>query len=174
MILIYGPAGVGKSTQGRILAEKMGRKWLSAGQIIRDSGEFQEWTRQGKMIDERILVNLIRREVEGAELEGKRVVFDGQPGSDKQIEYWEEAGLIGKIEKIIVLRLGKEELMRRLAKRGREDDRKEVWEEKISYFEQKIDTFLRGFEQKNISIMEIGAEGEIEEVTERIMAKIRA
>lgn len=174
MILIYGPAGVGKSTQGRILAEKMGRKWLSAGQIIRDSGEFQKWTRQGKMIDERILVNLIRREVEGAELEGKRVVFDGQPGSDKQIEYWEEAGLVGKIEKIIVLKLGREELMRRLAKRRREDDRKEVWEEKISYFEQKIDTFLRGFEQKNISIMEIGAEGEIEEVTERIMAKIRA
>lgn len=64
MIMIYGPAGAGKSTQGQLLAQKLGRKWLSAGQIIRDSGRFEEFTKQGKMIDEKLLVELIREQVQ--------------------------------------------------------------------------------------------------------------
>ena len=48
MIILFGPAGSGKSTQGRLLADKFGWKWLSVGQVLRDSGRFAETLREGK------------------------------------------------------------------------------------------------------------------------------
>ena len=37
MIILMGLAGSGKSTQGRILAERLGGVWLSAGQVLRET-----------------------------------------------------------------------------------------------------------------------------------------
>ena len=42
MVIFFGPAGSGKSTQGRIVADKYGWRWLSVGQVLRDAGEFDE------------------------------------------------------------------------------------------------------------------------------------
>ncbi len=85
MILIYGPAGSGKSTQGRMLAEKMGRTWLSAGQLIRDSHRFDEYTSKGAMIPENILVDLLWENMNAVFKEGGEVIFDGQPCSVEQV-----------------------------------------------------------------------------------------
>ena len=93
MILIYGPAGSGKSTQGRMLAEKMGRTWLSAGQLIRDSHRFDEYTSKGTMIPENILVDLLWENMEAVFKEGGEVIFDGQPGSVEQVKMLEERGV---------------------------------------------------------------------------------
>ena len=38
MIIIFGLAGSGKSTQGQLLAEKLGYVWLSVGEVIRRLG----------------------------------------------------------------------------------------------------------------------------------------
>ena len=37
MIIFFGPAGAGKSVQGQILSARHGWRWLSAGQLLRDS-----------------------------------------------------------------------------------------------------------------------------------------
>jgi adenylate kinase family enzyme len=37
MIVFFGPAGAGKSVQGQILAARHGWRWLSAGQLLRDT-----------------------------------------------------------------------------------------------------------------------------------------
>lgn len=165
MIMIYGPAGAGKSTQGRILAEKYGWKWLSAGQIIRDSGEFQKFTESGKMIDEKVLVGLIAGEVKKAEDEGKEVIFDGQPGSAEQVDFLEEAGILEKVKGIIVIKVSREELFKRLAQRGRDDDNEQVWRKKIDYFEQKIYTFIEALERKGMKVLEVDGNSNIEQVT---------
>lgn len=172
MIMIYGPAGAGKSTQGRILAEYLGRKWLSAGQIIRDSGKFDDFTSQGKMIDEEVLVDLIRENVELVWRGGKEVVFDGQPGSAKQVDYLEKAGLIKKIEAIVRLEVSEKVLLERLKKRGRADDNEVVWREKFEYFEQKIYTFLNLLKAKKVPVLVVNGEGEPEQVAKRILVKI--
>lgn len=171
MIAIYGPAGAGKSTQGQMLASKLGRKWLSAGEIIRNSGEFDDFTAKGAMIDERTLVRLIFDAVVKAEKEGKDVVFDGQPGSPEQISYWKDAGLLDRLECVIVLEVPEEESINRLSKRGRDDDNFEVWKRKFRHYEQKICSFLAPVKEAKIPIYHIDGMGRPEDVLERLVSK---
>lgn len=174
MILLYGPAGSGKSTQGQLLAKKLGREWLSAGELIRNSDRFEAFTSKGAMIDEETLVDLIREAVDKARAQGKRVVFDGQPGSPEQIEIWRRAGLLELVELVIVLDVPHAESIARLKMRGRADDRMEVWEGKIKYFEQKIYSFLTPVKAAKIPVYTIDGTGSIEAVNARIMQKINS
>jgi adenylate kinase len=37
MIVFFGPPGAGKSVQGQLLAARQGWRWLSTGQLLRDT-----------------------------------------------------------------------------------------------------------------------------------------
>ena len=41
MIIFFGPAGAGKSVQGQMLAARQGWRWLSAGQLLRDTHDIE-------------------------------------------------------------------------------------------------------------------------------------
>ena len=47
MIVLFGLAGSGKGTQGRALSEIFGWRWLSVGEVIRQTGEYKELTDSG-------------------------------------------------------------------------------------------------------------------------------
>ena len=41
MIVFFGPAGAVKSVQGQMLAARHGWRWLSAGQLLRDTHDIE-------------------------------------------------------------------------------------------------------------------------------------
>ena len=47
MIILFGLAGSGKTTQGKILAERHGMEWLSVGEVLRNTGRFDEILKRG-------------------------------------------------------------------------------------------------------------------------------
>ena len=163
MIMVYGPAGAGKSTQGRMLAAELGRIWLSAGQLIRDS-----------MIPEELLVALLTENMYREIRSGKDVVFDGQPGSVEQVEMLEKTGIFQEVEFVVDIRVDEAELYRRLSLRGREDDNLAVWQRKINYYREKSVPFLAKMKEKGLKVYEVDGNGDEETVNQRILALVEA
>lgn len=170
MIMIFGPAGAGKSTQAELLAEKLGRKALSVGQICRE--KFSEYTKSGDMVPQGELAKAVMEEVRAAEADGTRVVLDGQPWGGEFISDMKAAGMLQAIEAALVLDVPREECLKRLSSRGRSDDRGEVWNKKLDMYEQKIYTFLTGVEEQKIPVKHIDGIGSIEQVIERLLKQL--
>ena len=172
MIVFFGPAGSGKSTQGRIIADKFGWKWLSVGQVLRDTGKFSQTLKEGGLVDDNEVIRLMNKEIEKADSEGINVVLDGYPRDITQAKWMDENEVIEKIELAIVLKVPKEELFKRIENRGREDDTKEVVERRFEVFEQNICSILPIMERKNVKIVEVDGVGGFDEITDELIGII--
>ena len=171
MIILFGPAGSGKSTQGRTIADKYGWMWLSAGQVLRDVGGFEEILKKGELVDDEEVVKLMNEQITRAYAEGMEVVLDGYPRDKKQAEIMlrdDETKFFDKIDVAIVLDVPKPELLKRVELRGRSDDTEGVLNRRIEIFEQNIYSILPLLEQKNVPIIKVDGVGEYDEVTERV------
>ncbi len=88
MIIFFGPAGAGKSVQGQILAARFGWRWLSAGQLLRDTKdpELLEEMRSGGLAGVE-KVNDIMGEALRRAKEIDKVILDGFPRQLEQAEW---------------------------------------------------------------------------------------
>lgn len=177
MIILFGPAGSGKSTQGRTLADRYGWKWLSVGQVLRDTGKYDGILKRGELVDDETVVRLMNEQLEQANAEGMKVMLDGYPRDVKQTELMladEESLFFDKIDAAIVLEVPEEELWKRIQARGREDDTEEVLKTRFAIYEQNICSILPLFEQKNIPVLKVDGVGDYDEVTERLDKVIKS
>lgn len=163
MIMIYGPAGSGKSTQGAILAEKVNGKALSVGQICRDN--FAEYTKTAAMVPEDELAVAVLKEVKEAEDAGYPVVLDGQPWTreSKGSEILSDA-----TNGVIVIDVPREESIKRLSSRGRDDDQLSNWNKKLDMYESRMSKYEAMLISKNVPVYHVDGVGTIDEVAERI------
>ncbi len=175
MIILFGPAGSGKSTQGRTIADKYGWRWLSVGQVLRDTGKFDEILRAGELVDDATVVRLMGEQIDRANAEGMEVVLDGYPRDEKQTEIMladENSQFFDSVDVAVVLDVPKEELWKRIESRGREDDTKAVVEKRFAIFEENIGAILPLLEERNVPIIRVNGVGGYDEVTERIEKEI--
>ncbi len=92
-IVLFGPPGVGKGVQARMLADRAGLGYLSTGDIIRD--EIQRGTQfgrrvgvaiaQGKFADDETILEIVQSRVDGANL-SSGFILDGFPRTVRQAE----------------------------------------------------------------------------------------
>ena len=173
MIILFGLAGSGKGTQGKALSEFFGWRWLSVGQVIRDTGAYANIIDSGKLIPDEDVIKLMNRQIEKAEAEGFDVILDGYPRTKEQAEYIMEH-MADKIDGAIILEVPKEELYERLALRGRDDDKDRASiDRRFEIFEQNICSILPLLEAKNIPIAHVNGVGEIGTVTGRLIATVQ-
>ncbi len=173
MICLFGKAGSGKSTQGYNIAEKFGWKWLSVGQILRDSGKFDDILKVGGIVDSEETIRLVNAAIEKAEMEGFNIIFDQYPRSDRQVE-WFVNELNDKIDGVIVLDVSDEELKARLAKRARADDESMATiEHRFAIYDEFVTKVTPLLKEQNIPIIPVDGIGTVEEVEERIMREIK-
>ncbi len=179
MIIFFGPAGSGKSTQGRTIADKYGWRWLSVGQVLRDTGEFDQILEKGELVDDQTVVDLMNKQIDFAKAEGMEIVLDGYPRDEEQAKILlkesqeTERDFFGDINAAIILNVPKEELLSRIQERGRSDDTMEVVERRFKIFEQNIYSILPLLKERNVPIFEIDGFGTFDEVTDRITKVIQ-
>ena len=139
MIILMGLAGSGKSTQGQLLAAATGKVWLSAGQVLRDTGdpEVKAIQESGKLVPNELVERLMIDGMLKAVREGKDVIIDGFPRDAEQAE-WLAENLATVMKLVLIIEVPKSELIRRLELRGRSDDTREAIEERFRIVEQNI------------------------------------
>ena len=173
MIILFGLAGTGKGTQGKALSELFGWRWLSVGEAIRQTGGYEEIINQGKLIPDEDVIRIMDKQINKAEDEGFDVILDGYPRDVHQAEYLMRT-MPDKIDGAIILEVPKEELYRRLALRGRDDDKeKESIDRRHQIFEDNIRTILPMLEAHNIPVVRVDGVGDIPEVTARLVAIVK-
>lgn len=173
MIILFGLAGTGKGTQAKALSDFFGWRTFSVGQVIRDTGKYNETTNAGSLIPDDDVIALMTEQINGATAEGYDVILDGYPRTDYQCQ-WLMEHMRDDIDGAIILEVPKEELYQRLELRGREDDKsKEAIDRRWEIFEQNISPILKLLEQNNIPVKRVDGVGEIEAVTERLIATVK-
>ena len=108
MIVLFGPAGSGKTTQGRLLAEKFGWRWLSVGQVLRDTGRFDKILKEGGLVDDMEVIKLMNHEIEKADADGVDVILDGYPRDIDQAKWMFENDFFEKVSLAIILEVPEE------------------------------------------------------------------
>ncbi|MBR3229010.1 nucleoside monophosphate kinase [Candidatus Saccharibacteria bacterium] len=173
MIILFGLAGSGKGTQGKILSEIFGWRWLSVGEAIRQTGGYEDIINQGGLIPDEDVIRIMDKQILKAEEEGFDVILDGYPRDVDQAKYIAEH-MADKIDGAIILEVPKEELYDRLALRGRDDDKeKSSIDRRFEVFESNINLILPILESKNIPVERVDGVGKIEEVTARAVEVVK-
>lgn len=171
MIIFFGPAGAGKSVQGQLLSARHGWRWLSAGQLLRDSKdpELLKVMSTGKLVDPEI-TNRIMGDAITRSKDISHLILDGFPRNMPNAQWLiESKSHHGRdIELAIVLEVPKSELLKRLAIRGRVDDTPEAIDERLRIYRQEMYPILSYFTEQGVNIVHIDGVGTVGQVHDRI------
>lgn len=125
-VILLGPPGVGKGTQGLLLAEAKDWKHMATGDILRSNRregtplgkEAQKYMDAGELVPDELIVAMVKDTLASLP-EGKGVVFDGFPRTVPQAEaldgVLEELGR--QVDRVVVLEADDEVLVKRIAGR---------------------------------------------------------
>ena len=173
MIILFGLAGSGKGTQGKALSEIFGWRWISVGQVLRETGEYAEIMNRGELVEDDDVNRLMGMQIEKTEAEGYDVILDGYPRDEYQAKWFMDK-FAEKIDGAILLEVPKEELYERLALRGRDDDmNKESIDRRFEIAEQNFYSIFNLLEAKSIEIRKVDGVGSVEEVTNRLVDVVK-
>ena len=173
MIILFGLAGSGKGTQGKALSEIFGWRWMSNGEAIRQSKKYDDIINRGELIPDDDVIHLMSEQINKAGAEGFDMILDGYPRNEYQAKYV-VSHYLGKLDGGIILEVPKEELYKRLALRGRDDDKeKESIDRRFAIFEQNICSIVALLESNNIPVERVNGVGPIDEVTSRLVEVVK-
>lgn len=169
MIIILGTPGAGKTTQTRLLAEYLNCKWFSMGELIRQkvTGQDRQDMLAGKIISDDTTLSILDTTLAPINTTKEEVVFEGNPRSVTQAQWWLEQIKNGRfnVRAIIHLVADLKVAEARLVKRGRLDDHDDgVIAKRFNEYENSIIPTLNYLKQNGLTVHEISANGSIEEI----------
>jgi adenylate kinase len=174
MIIILGTPGAGKTTQARLLAKHLGCKCFSMGELIRSqvTGQDRKDMLAGKIIDDKVTLGIIDKSLESMDLNNEECIFEGNPRSVPQAQWWLEQVDKGrfKIKAVVHLTADPEIAENRLDKRGRLDDHDDnVVDTRFAEYHKSIAPTLNYLKEHGVSVHEVDANGTIEEEFQLIL-----
>lgn len=177
MIVFFGPAGAGKSVQGQMLAARQGWRWLSAGQLLRDTHDIEllKEMQTGKLVDTET-VNRLMGEALKRSKNVDRVILDGFPRELSQAKWLVKSQPEHErsIQLVIVLEVPRAELLRRIEVRGRADDTPDAVDERLKIYRSQMYPVLSYLTDQDVNVAHIDGTGTVGQVHDRIIEELQA
>jgi adenylate kinase len=177
MIVFFGPAGAGKSVQGQLLAARNGWRWLSSGQLLRDTHDIEliKEMQTGKLVTPERVNELMADALKRAK-NISRVILDGYPRQLSQAKWLVENQPLHEraIALVIVVEVPRAELLKRLEVRGRADDTPEIIDERLRIYRTEMYPVLSYLTEQGVNIAHIDGTGSVGQVHDRIMEELAA
>jgi len=200
-IVFIGPPGSGKGTQARMLAEKLGIPFISAGDIIRGEiammtelgGKAERYVKNGELVPDKVIIDMLLANLP------QFFVLEGFPRNIPQAILLEKI----KPDYVFYLYLENPDIIQRISKRkvclnckmvynlslnppktsnicdicgskltSRVDDTKGTIKKRIDVYENESYPLI-DYYRKRERLIEIDGSGSIEEVHDRIMQAVK-
>ena len=176
-VVLLGPPGAGKGTQADRIADRFQLVHLSTGDILRANvadgtplGEVaQAYLDSGELVPDEVVVAMMLERLTQPDCK-RGFLLDGFPRSVAQASALDEhlAGLGAPLDAAINLEVAEEELLHRLAGRGRADDNAQTIHNRLQVFAASTRPLLDYYEERGL-LFSVAAVGTVDEVSERIL-----
>ncbi|WP_214468420.1 adenylate kinase [Microbacterium flavescens] len=185
-LLIVGPQGSGKGTQGVRIADAFGVPAISTGDVFRaavadgsDLGsQVKAIIEAGDLVSDELTSAVVRDRLSQADAAGG-FLLDGYPRNLTQVMHLEEflEGRGEELDAVIELSVPRDESIARLTLRaqeqGRTDDTEAVIANRLAIYERETAPILGVYGARGI-VVQIDGVGSLDEITARIVAALDA
>ena len=121
-LVLMGPPGAGKGTQGEILSKRLGIDTISTGVMLRTAikeqtevGKLAEkYINEGKLVPDDVIVKIVKERLSAPDC-ASGFILDGFPRTTAQAEALTESGV--KIDKVLSLEVDDNKIVERLSSR---------------------------------------------------------
>jgi adenylate kinase len=179
-ILLMGPPGAGKGTQGAILGKALGLPKFATGDLLRDAvkrgtplgREAKAVMEAGHLVGDDIILGVVQEEV-GKPEAARGVIFDGVVRTIPQAEGLE--GILAdrgrKMDAVLFFDVSDDEILARLERRrsieARADDDPAAVATRLKAYREQTAPVLEWYERRN-GVHRIPAVGTVEEIAGRV------
>jgi Adenylate kinase (EC 2.7.4.3) len=126
----------------------------------------------GDYVPDSITVAMLKERIAEDDAAGG-FILDGFPRTIAQVEALDE--LIGEdgLDKVVLFRVDNDVLVERMLARGRADDNEETIRNRLKVYEEQTAPLIDLYRERGV-LVEVDGVGEIDEITERVIAALGA
>ena len=179
-LILLGPPGAGKGTQGHRLSERYNIPEISTGDILRAAvrkgtplgREAKSYMDRGALVPDEVMIGIVRERLAQEDTE-RGFILDGFPRTVAQAEALARLTEEQKqsIEHVISIEVPQEELLQRLAGRrqleGRHDDTDETIRRRLEVYERDTAPLIDYYRRQGL-LRCIAGVGTVDEIFQRI------
>jgi adenylate kinase len=183
-ILLLGPPGAGKGTQGALLAKRLGLPKIATGDLLREAvanatplgREAKAVMESGALVSDDLIMRIVRDELSRPSA-ARGVVFDGVVRTIPQAEGIEKilTELGRRMDKVLFFDVADAEILDRLEKRrgieGRADDDPKAVARRLTAYREQTAPVLDWYRKRD-GVVKIAAVGGVEDIAARVKEEL--
>jgi len=181
-IVLLGPPGSGKGTQAALLVERLGVPHISTGALLRNAAKrgtelglkAKALTDKGELVPDELISDMIEERLSRADV-SNGFILDGYPRNLAQAKSLDALlERMGQpVDEAILIDLDAERIIKRIAKRakeeGRADDTEETVRNRLQVYAQQTAPVADYYAERGLLTKVLG-EGGVDEIFQRLVS----